>query len=282
MTQNAKRVIVPGNGRLWWAAVDSPPPGQLVSVSGAPTAAALTFTVGGQATPAINVTPATVDADILTIAQAIAALPNVGAGKVAVIPAGLTGLAYLIVIDPSVVSQTITVAGTFTGGTAPAATVATTAVGLGPWTPFTEFGHTSKDSPLQLNRSGGDVTTLGSWQADAIDTSTAAVTNSLAYSLLQYDYTAMRFYHGSNAVTGANGMLQPSQSTPTATEHALFLWIRNGSKAEVRGWPRVSTLAADAEAFDTAKLAGMPIASTVLSSSVFSFGTQLSQVGAAA
>ncbi len=283
MTQNANRVIIPGNGRFWTAAVDTPPPGQLLTVTGAPTSAQLALTVNAVASPPVTVTPTTVDADLLELAQAIAALSSVGAGRVSVLPASVTNpLQYLMFIDPAVLTQALTVAGTFTGGTGPAATVATAAVGLGPWTPWTEIGHTSGDSPLQVNRSGGDVTTQDTWQAAGVASSVAATNFALAFSLMQYDYDSMKLYYGANANVGANGMLQTAPANPAPTEKALLLQILNGSKAEWRHYPRVSIIGADGENFDRTKLAGMPVQASILSSSTFAFGQQLTQVGAAA
>lgn len=283
MAQNANRVFIPGNGRFWTGVVDSPPPAQLISITGAPTATSLVLIVGAQTAPAITVTPTTVDADCIEIAAAIAALSSVGAGRVSVLPAGTTGYQYLVFIDQAVATQVITTTGTtFTAGSTPAVVVSTTASGLGPWTPYSEVGHTSQDSPLQVNRSGGDVTTLGSWQASSLASSTAATDFSLAFSLLQYDYVNERLYYGSNAAIGANGMLQTAQANPAATECALLLQILNGSKVQWRHYPRVSIIAADGENFDTTKLGAMPVQAGILSSSTFAFGQQLSQVGAAA
>ena len=283
MASNANRVLIPGNGRFWTGAVDSPPPGQLVTVTGSPTSAVLTFTVAGQATTAVTVSTLTQDADLLEIAQAIAALSTVGSGRVSVMPASATNaLSYLIFIDPAVTTQAITVSGTFTGGSTPAVAVATSAVGLGPWTPYTEIGHTSKDSPLQVNRTGGDVTTLDSWQQAGIASSTAATSFSLAFTLLQYDVPSLKLYYGSNANVAANGMVQTAQANPAATELAMVLQILNGSKAEWRHYPRVSIIAADGENFDTTKFAGMPVQAGILASSTYAFGQQLTQTGAAA
>lgn len=283
MAQNANRAIVPGNGRFWIGAVDSPPPGQLIKITGAPTSTSLVLIVGAVTAAAITVTPTTVDADCLEIAQTIANLSSVGSGRVSVLPADTTGYAYLVFIDPIVATQAITTTGTtFTAGSTPAVTVSTTASGLGAWTPYTEIGHTSQDSPLQVNRSGGDVTTLDSWQQAGIASSTAATQYSLAFSLLQYDIASMKLYYGSNANFAVNGMLQTAQANPAATEQALVLQVLNGSKAQWRHYPRVSIIAADGENFDTTKIAGMPVQAGILASSTYAFGQQLSQVGAAA
>lgn len=282
MSRNSKRVMVPGHGSFFINDVDTPPPGQLIKITGGPTTTQLVFTVNDEDTPSVAVTAATLDDDMLTMAQQIAALPTVGAGRVCVIPAGRSGLSYAIFIDQAVTDQAITVAGTFTGGTTPAVTVATTAVGFGPWDGYSEIGYTSKDSPWQINKTGGDVTPQDSWQEDGIDSSVAGISWSMAFNALQYDYDTMKLYHGSNAVEGTNGLLQTSKDGPTATEKALFMLLRNGNKAQVRHWARTSIIGADGESFDTTKLANMPLQAAVLSSTTYAFGQQLSQIGAAA
>jgi len=282
--RNSNRVIIPGNGRFWRAPVDTPPPGQLLRILGAPTSADVTATVNAEATSAVALGgAASQDADMLALVQAIAGLPTVGSGRVSLLPASMTNpFSYLVFIDPAVTTQTLTAAATFTGGSTPSIEVVTSAVGLGAWDDWTEIGHTSKDSPLQVNRSGGDTTVLDTWQESGVDASTAATQFALAYTLLQYDVDSMKLYYGSNATFAENGMLQTAAANPAATEHALLLQILNGNKAEWRHYPRVSTIAADGENFDTTKLAGMPIKSTILSSATFAFGQQLSQVGVAA
>jgi hypothetical protein len=104
----------------------------------------------------------------------------------------------------------------------------------------------------------------------------------MAYSLLQYDVASLKLYYGSNANVGADGQVQAAQSGPSATENGLFLVIRNGQKAQARYVPRVSTIAADGENFDTSKLAELPVQSSFLSSATQSFSQANSLVGAAA
>lgn len=282
MTQDSSKVIVPGHGRFWLAAVDTLAPGQVFKVTGAPTQAVVTFTVNAVAAAA-GVTLKATDspfAKALAIASALAALSTVGAGNVIVLPTGDVWT-FTIILDPAVTTPAITMTTTFTGGTTPAATISTTGRALD-FSAYTEVGHTSPDSPLQMNRSGGDVTTLGSWQQDNIDSSQAAVTWAMAYSLLQYDTNSLKLYHGSNANVSSDGMVQTSLAGPAPTENAMFLTIKNGQKAQYRHIPRVSTIAADGENFDTSKLAAMPVQSSFLSSNTLAYGQGISITGAAA
>jgi hypothetical protein len=280
MAQDSTKVIVPGHGRFWLGAVDTLAPGQVLKITGTPTQAVVTPTVNAVAGAATTLKSSnTPYANALLLASALAAMSSVGSGNVVVLPTSDPWI-YTVILDPAVASPALTATATFTGGTTPAITVSSTGRAAD-FSAYTEIGHTSPDNPLQMNRSGGDVTTLGSWQADSIDSSQAAVSWSMAYSLLQYDAFSLKLYHGSNSNVAADGMVQVSQA-PTATENALFLIIKNGNKAQVRHVPRVSTIAADGENFDTSKLAELPVQSSFLASSTLSYGQALSFTGAAA
>lgn len=283
MAQDSYKVIVPGNGRYFTGPVDSAPPGQIVGFTGAPTAVtSLVLTVGGVSTSGValpTLTAADQAKNCLIIAQALAGLSSVGSGNVYVFP-GPTAVTFLVIIDPEVVTQVITSTGsTFTGGTGPAVAISSRAT----WTagPYTEVGHTSIDNPMQENRTGGDVTTYDTWQASGVESSTAPVTKAVAFSLHQYDVANMKLYYGANsAVDATDGSILEPQGSASATQAALFLLVFNGSKAMTRWFPRTSIIAADAESFDTTKLAEMPVAATILASSTLAYSAKRGVVGA--
>jgi hypothetical protein len=282
MAQDSTKVIVPGHGRFWLGPVDTLAPGQVLKITGTPTQATVTLTVATVASAAtvLRSTDSSYT-KALAIATALAGLSSVGAGNVLGVFPTPDPWTFTIVLDPSVATPAITATATYTGGTTPGLTVSTTGRSAD-FSAYSEIGHTSSDNPLQMNRSGGDVTTQDSWQASGIDSSQAPVSWSMAYSGLQYDVPTLKLYHGSNANVSADGMVQTNPSGPTATENAMFLAIRNGSKAQIRHVPRVSTIAADGENFDTSKLAELPLQSSFLTSNNTSYGQALSVVGAAA
>lgn len=275
MAQDSTKVIVPGTGRFWTAAVDTVAPLYVISVPGTTTAGTFTLTAATQTTSAITFTP-TGTGMPAAIANALAALSGVGAGKVlAVVP--ITQYSWAVMFDPTVTPGTVSGTGT---SLTPTGSI-TVGVPSSTFTAWTEAGHTSNDTPLQINRSGGDVTTLDSWQAKAIESSTAAISYALAFNSLQGDYANMKLYYGSNASTLANGLLAPAAS-PSATELALLNVIQNNNKAQVRYWPRASILGADSQSFDTAKLLDYPLAGTVLASNTLSIQQGISPVGVSA
>ncbi|MGZ3140800.1 phage tail tube protein [Lentzea chajnantorensis] len=127
---------------------------------------------------------------------------------------------------------------------------------------YTEVGYTSRESPMQVAREGGESTVLGAWQDEAMRDDVSAVRLKVAFSLLQYDIASMKLYHGSNAAV-ASGRLKPPKK-PVPTEAVLFIRIVDGPRAQYRYYDRVSIIGADSEEFDVAQLASMPVAATIL------------------
>ncbi|MCK2237708.1 MULTISPECIES: hypothetical protein [unclassified Crossiella] len=132
-----------------------------------------------------------------------------------------------------------------------------------PAAPWVQVGHTSRENPLQTNRTGGEVTTQGSWQDPAMRTSISPVTWSVAFSLLQYDPPSLKLYYGSNSAVTAEGRVRPPK-TPVPTSAALFVRIVDGRREHYRHYDRTEIIAADAEEFDVEKLAALPVSATIL------------------
>lgn len=127
---------------------------------------------------------------------------------------------------------------------------------------YTEIGHTSRDTPMQVSRDGGEATTKGSWQDANMRSDVSQPTYAIAFNLLQYDTESQKLYHGANATVVSGRLRIPK--TPTPTEKALFIRIVDGAKAQYRHYKRVSIIGADAEEFDVEQLAAMPVAATIL------------------
>lgn len=275
MPQDSSKVIVPGLGRFWTGPVDSTPPVFVISVPNNTTAGTFTITGPGGTTAAITFSPSALVATMKALAAALAALSGVGTDKVVVIP--ITAYSWMVFFDPTVTPGTITGTGTSLTPTGAITVVAPTTA----MTVYSEMGHTSEDSPLQLNRAGGDVTLLGSWQQKGIESSTAAVTWSAAFNSLQGDFANMKQYYGTNAAIDAQGFLVPGDA-PAATEQALLILIKGNGKAQLRHYPRASVIAADAQSFDTSALLPYPLQANFLSSNTLARTQGISQVGVAA
>jgi len=147
-----------------------------------------------------------------------------------------------------------------------------------PTTPWEEVGHTTRDTPLQVSREGGEPEVLGSWQDPALRTRQDPPTFTLAFGLIQYDETTLPLYYGSNSEVDPETGYVNIPKVPSPTESALFVRVVDGNREHYRHYPRVSILAADSEEFDVEQLASMPVAATILGTSGSDFAGTLSPV----
>jgi hypothetical protein len=127
---------------------------------------------------------------------------------------------------------------------------------------FVEIGHTSRESPMQVSRNGGEATTKGSWQDANMRSDVSPPTYAIAFNLLQYDTASQKLYYGANAAVVSGRVQVPK--IPVPTEKALFIRIVDGARAQYRHYKRVSIVGADSEEFDIEQLASLPIAATIL------------------
>lgn len=139
-------------------------------------------------------------------------------------------------------------------------TTAPTGTGV-PGGSWVEVGHTSFDSPLTINREGGDRTTLKSWQSAALRESVAPVTYSLGFGLLQHDEPNLKLFYGGGSVV--SGVFRVPK-TPTPQEHGLFVRIVDGSDVWAQHFSIASILGSDSEEADPENLMSMPVSATVL------------------
>jgi hypothetical protein len=131
-----------------------------------------------------------------------------------------------------------------------------------PASPWVEVGHSSADSPLSLQRSGGDTTTKGTWQKSALRSDVAPVTYSWVFGLLQQDELAFKLYFGGGAVDGSGDFVVPD--TPAAQEMALFIRVIDGANEWPRYAPKVGIIGSDNMEDSTEDFTGMPVTATIL------------------
>lgn len=126
---------------------------------------------------------------------------------------------------------------------------------------WTEIGHTTHDSPMTLTRTGGDRTTLPSWQSAALRESVSPISYSLGFGLLQHDEQSLKLFYGGGSVV--SGMFKVPK-VPVAQEHALFVRIIDGADVWARYFSIASILGSDSEEADPENLLAMPVSATIL------------------
>jgi len=128
-----------------------------------------------------------------------------------------------------------------------------------PGTPWVNVGHTSLSDIFGLSSDGGEATVIGTLQNKNLRTSYSTRTETMTFTLQQFDKDALKLYYGSNAVENADGTLGvPSSPTPTVCAFlAIFI---DGENVFAFYAPKAEIYRADDMSLsDTESLAGLPI-----------------------
>lgn len=128
-----------------------------------------------------------------------------------------------------------------------------------PGVAWTNVGHTSLEDILSLSSEGGEATVLGTLQAKALRTSYSARTETMTFTLQQFDTAALKLYFGSNAVVNADGTIG-APTNPTPTVAAFLAVFIDGANEFAFYAPKAEIYRADdMELSDTESLAGLPL-----------------------
>ena len=130
---------------------------------------------------------------------------------------------------------------------------------LAPGTPWTPVGHTSLEDIFGVTSDGGDATTLGTLQNKSLRTTYSARTETLTFTLLQFDADALRLFYGANAPTLENGLIGVPQD-PQPTECAFLAVFIDGENHFGVYAPKSEIYRADDLSVpDAESLAGLPL-----------------------
>lgn len=138
---------------------------------------------------------------------------------------------------------------------------ATAPTGTGVPGGWTEIGHTGHDNPLTITRSGGDRSTLPSWQSAALRESVSPITYALEFDLLQHDALGLSLYYGGGSVV--SGMFKVPK-IPVPQEKALFVRIVDGADVWAEYFSIASILGRDSTEADPEALLSLPVSATIL------------------
>jgi hypothetical protein len=130
---------------------------------------------------------------------------------------------------------------------------------LAPSAPWENFGHTSLEDILAIESEGGEATVIGTLQKRALRTKYSTRTETLKFTLQQFDKPALKFYYGSNAVELPDGMLGAPEN-PVPTTCAFLAIFVDGENVFAFYAPKAEIYRADDLALaDTESLAGLPL-----------------------
>ncbi|MEU9605458.1 hypothetical protein [Streptomyces sp. NPDC048057] len=130
---------------------------------------------------------------------------------------------------------------------------------LVPVSPWETVGHTSLEEIFAIASEGGEATVIGSLQNKSLRTKYSTRTETMSFTLQQFDVKGLKLYYGANAPILADGSVGvPADPVPTSAAFlAVFLDGEN-----VFGFyaPKAEIYRSDDLSFgDTESLAGLPI-----------------------
>ncbi|APC43257.1 hypothetical protein Joe_17 [Streptomyces phage Joe] len=130
---------------------------------------------------------------------------------------------------------------------------------LSPNTPWANVGHTSLEDIFSISSEGGEATVIGSLQNKSLRTKYSARTETMTFTLQQFDEAGLKLYYGANAPILPDGSVGvPTDPEPTV---AAFLAIFvDGDNHFAFYAPKAEIYRADDLSLaDTESLAGLPL-----------------------
>lgn len=130
---------------------------------------------------------------------------------------------------------------------------------LAPSTPWDTVGHTSLEDIFSITSEGGEPTVIGTLQNKSLRTKYSTRTETLGFTLQQFDVAGLKLYYGSNAPELPDGTVGvPIDPIPTTCAFlAIFV---DGANHFAFYAPRVEIYRSDdMEMSDTESLAGLPL-----------------------
>ncbi|MCD7438985.1 hypothetical protein K4B79_12195 [Streptomyces lincolnensis] len=130
---------------------------------------------------------------------------------------------------------------------------------LTPVSPWQNVGHTSLEDIFGITSEGGEATTIGSLQNKSLRTKYSARTETMTFTLQQFDTAALKLYFGANAPLLPDGSVGVP-TDPEPTQAAFLAVFIDGDNHFAFYAPRAEIYRADDMAIsDTESLAGLPL-----------------------
>lgn len=130
---------------------------------------------------------------------------------------------------------------------------------LAPEVAWESVGHTSLEDIFSSTSEGGDATVIGTLQKKTLRTTYSPRTETLNFTLQQFDEDALKLYYGSNLVSNPDGTLGIPVS-PTPTVCAFLAVFVDGDNQFAFYAPKAEIYRSDDPEFsDTESLASLPL-----------------------
>lgn len=130
---------------------------------------------------------------------------------------------------------------------------------LTPISPWENVGHTSLEDIFGITSEGGEATTIGSLQNKTLRTKYSPRTETMTFTLQQFDVAGLKLYYGANAPILPDGSVGvPVDPVPTTC--AFLVVFVDGENHFAFYAPKAEIYRSDDVSFgDTESLAGLPI-----------------------
>ncbi|MER5632165.1 hypothetical protein [Streptomyces nitrosporeus] len=130
---------------------------------------------------------------------------------------------------------------------------------LVPVSPWSNVGHTSLEDVFGITSEGGEATTIGSLQNQSLRTKYSARTETMTFTLQQFDEAGLRLYFGANAPELTDGTIGVP-ANPEPTKAAFMAVFIDGENHFALYAPKAEIYRNDDMAIsDTESLAGLPL-----------------------
>ncbi|MGC4928078.1 hypothetical protein [Streptomyces sp. DT117] len=130
---------------------------------------------------------------------------------------------------------------------------------LVPVSPWQNVGHTSLEDVFGITSEGGEATTIGSLQNKSLRTKYSARSETMNFTLQQFDTAALKLYYGANSPILPDGSVGVP-ADPKPTEAAFLAIFIDGENHFAFYAPKAEIYRADDMAIaDTETLAGLPL-----------------------
>lgn len=144
---------------------------------------------------------------------------------------------------------------------------------------WSNVGHTSLEDILNITSDGGDATTLGTLQNKSLRTKYSTRTETLTFTLMQFDTPSLKLFYGSNATVGPEGAVR-NPINPTPTTAAFLAIFVDGANVFAFHAPKAEIFRADDLSIaDTENLAGLPLGVKPLVSGTNDWTYQVTPLG---
>ena len=131
--------------------------------------------------------------------------------------------------------------------------------------PWVNVGHTSLEDILSISSEGGEKTVLGTLQNKQLRTKYSARTETMNFTLQQFDEDSLKLYFGSNMANTGDANYLGVSTDPTPTQAAFLIVFVDASNMFSFWVPKADIFRGDDMSLgDSETLAGLPIAVTPL------------------